>query len=88
VVREVSVGRAVRVALVVRGVLVGQVALAGLVVREASAGQVARAALGAQRVLAAPVVPAAQERRPDRRSGPLAEARASAVRNVRVHSAI
>jgi hypothetical protein len=59
--------------LVAQEVLVGQVARAGLVVREASAGR---------------VVPAAQELRPDRRSGPLAAARALGVCNGRAHSAI
>ena len=73
VAREARAGRAVRAALVAQGVSVGQVARAGLVVREVSAGR---------------VVLVAQEPRPDRRSGPLAAARASAVRNVRAHSAI
>ena len=71
--RAARAGRAVRAALVAQGVSVGQVARAGLAVREVSAGR---------------VVLVAQEPRPDRRSGPLAEARASAVRNVRAHSAI
>ena len=70
---EARAGLAVLAALVAQGVLVGQVARAGLVVREVSAGR---------------VVPVAQEPRPDRRSGPLAAARASAARNVRAHSAI
>jgi hypothetical protein len=52
------------------------------------AGQVARAALVVPEASAGRVVPVAREPRPDRRSGPLAEARASAVRNVRAHSAI
>ena len=103
VVREVPAGRAVRAALAVQEVSVGQAARAGLVVRaaradravraalvaqEVSVGQVARAGLAVREVSAGRVVLVAQEPRPDRRSGPLAEARASAVRNVRVHSAI
>ena len=71
--REVRAGPAVRAALAAQGGWAGQVARVGLVVRVTSAGR---------------VVLVAQEPRPDRRSGPLAEARASAVRNVRVHSAI
>ena len=103
VVREVPAGRAVRAALAVQEVSVGQATRAGLVVRaaradravraalvaqEVSVGQVARAGLAVREVSAGRVVLVAQEPRPDRRSGPLAEARASAVRNVRVHSAI